>query len=87
MTLQLDANGLPIGHTYASQEAAQALADLINELPGSVYHMGHTDAEWATSQVLLVYVQALRKVQRPAAAAVAGDMQGRLVGWIHGDTK
>lgn len=65
----LDPNNLPLGHEAAKDEAARELAEIVNELPDSVYRLGPTDAEWAASRMLLRYVQALRRIQRGTEAA------------------
>jgi hypothetical protein len=70
VTIQLDANGLPLGHESARAAAAKELAELINELPESVYHLNATDAEWLASNVLLRYLKTLGAFQRPALTMV-----------------
>jgi len=59
--VELDANGLPVGHKLAAFKARQIFQDMINELPESVYHLGPTDAEWILDNVLSVYVGSLTK--------------------------
>lgn len=61
MTLPLDANGFPVGHADAHRAAAKELADVINELPESVYHLGPTDAEWAADRMLDRYLLTLKR--------------------------
>ena len=64
--LHLDANGLPIGHSIASERAAEALAEWINELPDSLYYLSKWDAEQVAYAMLSSYLIAVRKEQRPA---------------------
>lgn len=58
--IRLDANGLPVGHAEASQAAAEELADVVNEWPGGIYHLGPIDAECAASRMLMRYLLALK---------------------------
>jgi hypothetical protein len=64
VTIALDANGLPIGHKAAVVDAAREIADNINELPESVYHLNVTDAEWIASNAIARYLQTLKGAAR-----------------------
>ena len=66
-TLQLDPNGLPLGHEHAKDAAARELAEMMNELPDSVYHLNGTDADWVMSNVLQRYLVELKRASVAAA--------------------
>jgi hypothetical protein len=61
--IRLDANGLPHGHALAKAAVVQEFMDMVNELPDSVYHVGHTDAEWISSNLIRRYLAAVEKEQ------------------------
>jgi hypothetical protein len=80
--LPLDANGyLPLGHEAAKDAAAKTLADLVNELPESVYHLGPIDAEWVTSNMLQRYLHVLK--QANGLALTGADVQQTVLDWIN----
>ena len=82
-TLQLDPNGLPLGHEAAKDAAARELAELVNELPGGIYHLNAIDAEWVMSNVLGRYLVTLKQAQTPSVTAAA--IQGHLLAFVHGE--
>jgi hypothetical protein len=59
--IALDANGLPRNHRTACWAAQQELADFINELPESVYHLGQGDCELAIDRVIRRYLQQVKR--------------------------
>lgn len=60
-----DVNGQPYGHDDATWAAAKALAEFVNELPDSIYHLNAADAELCTERMLSAYRQSLeRSLQR-----------------------
>jgi hypothetical protein len=61
--MTLDDNGLPVGHVKARDAAIETLRDLVNELPDSAYHLGPTDAQWITDNMLTVYLHHVRRQQ------------------------
>lgn len=60
-SLPLDANGLPRGHQAAMAAAAKELAEFINELPESGYHLGPCDGDLATERMIHRYFITLRR--------------------------
>lgn len=71
--IRLDANGLPLGHEQAVLDAARELRDWVNELPDSVYHLGPTDAELVTRNMLQRYLHSLGQTQRAGLRLVGGQ--------------
>lgn len=62
--IDLDANGLPVGHGLAFDAAAKELTEVVNELPDSFYRLGPTDAQWVMQRVLERYLGTLQTVTR-----------------------
>jgi hypothetical protein len=61
-TIPLDANGVPVRHTYASFKCRQEASDFLNELPTDNFiHLCPDDVELLVARVIERYLHEVRR--------------------------